>query len=94
MLPHLENWYLSNGYTLMATSKPAIGHTVHAARVVCDRGLGGVILRTRRIGVPVTRRSELGYFDELNQREIASSEIEAWMSMADNLARSPAPVAA
>lgn len=78
MLQQLKDWYSENGFTLMEQQKPAIGARFQAARVVCDRGFGGVIERTRRIGVPATRRGEFDYYDELNKRQIAHSEIEAW----------------
>jgi hypothetical protein len=74
----MQDWYLGNGYTLMSAAMPEIGSRFEAARVVCDRGIGGVIERTRRIGVTAMRRAEHDFFDETNQVQVASSEIEAW----------------
>ncbi len=78
MQQEMQDWYQTNGYTLMSSSQPNVGERFEAARVVCDRGIGGVIERTRRIGVTAVRRAEHDFFDETNRVQVASSEIEAW----------------
>ena len=82
MNQEITDWYLGNGYTLMSHSSPEIGARFHAARVVCERGFGAVILRTRRIGVPATRIGPTEFFDDLNQCHLSPSEIEAWLPSA------------
>lgn len=74
----MVQWYGENGYTLLDAAKPPVDEPFEAARVVVDRGFGGVILSTRRIGVPAVRKSEHCYFDTLNNCALVASDIEAW----------------
>lgn len=83
MAPDQAKWYADNGYTLMEVAKPPVGSTFDAARVVQDRGLGAVILRTRRIGVEAVRRGEHEYFDFLNKEVIGFADIEAWKPLGE-----------
>ena len=62
----------------MSDAAPAIGEHFQAARVVCERTVGAVILRTRRISVPATCTGENAYREELNGCHLTPSEIEAW----------------
>lgn len=78
MQEKIAQWYQENGYTLLEEVAPEIDARFEAARVVCDRGMGGVIERTRRIGVTAVRQGEHSYYDETNRKEVPSSEIEAW----------------
>lgn len=76
--PKVVAWYLENGYTLLETEKPPVGQKVEGAKVVVDRGFGGVIERTRRIGVDIVRIHPDTYYDLTNASYVVSSEIEAW----------------
>lgn len=81
ILQAMRDWYKANGYTLLDQAQPPVGAKFDAARIVIDRGLGGVMLSTRRIAVLGERRSECEYFDLLNQVSMhGDSAIEAWKS--------------
>lgn len=70
-----------DGFTLMAESKPSVGHDVEAVRIFVRRGFGGVILSTSRKIVPVTRTAEYDYQDTLNNERCVYSEFDAWREL-------------
>jgi hypothetical protein len=84
MRSYIQNLHDSlkrDGFTLMAESKPNVGHDVEAVRIFVRRGFGGVILSTSRKIVPVTRTSEYDYQDTLNNDQCVYSEFEAWREL-------------
>lgn len=81
LLQKLHESYRRDGFTLMNDVKPDIGKSVEAVRVIVSRGFGGVILRTDRKIVPITRTSEYDYQDTLNNDRCVYSEFDAWREL-------------
>ncbi|EPV3031746.1 hypothetical protein ACV3HO_002428 [Pseudomonas aeruginosa] len=72
----------ADGFTLMVESKPEVGKRVEAVRIFQPRGFGGVILRTVRKIVPITRMAEYSYTDTLNNEAgLVESDFDGWREL-------------
>lgn len=80
---------LGEGWTSTGDEKLPIGETVDAVIIYQRRGLGGVILSTRYLGVDVIRTEEFRYTDLTNNDKLLSGcDVIAWKHKEQELAKS------